>query len=234
MRSVIVCGVGDGIGAAIVRELAGQGHRVTVVSRGKTGEELASGLSLGYVRCDLTDDVQVSGMVDEAASLMGGVDALVHTAGGYFKREAIGGIDREFFTGALLNNALTLYNTVRATISLLESSGRGAIVAVSAAPNVYINSNVGYAAGKGSVHFMVKQLAAELMRHNVTVNGVAPGFFARGTDNNPDNGVRLLRQGRLPPQSVAKTVSHLLDNPLITGQLIEVDGGHSINIPSGL
>ena len=234
MRSVIVSGVGDGIGAAVVRELHRTGHKVVVVSRGKTGADLASELSVAHIRCDLTDELQVSHMVDEAAGLLGSVDALVHTAGGYFKKETIENVDSAFFTGALLNNALTFYNTVRSTVGYLRRSGHGSIVAVSAAPNVYLNGNVAYAAGKGSVHFMVKQLAAELLQDNITVNGVSPGFFNRGDGSFSDKGTRLLHKGRLPTESIAKTVSYLLDNPLITGQLIEVDGGHSTSIQSGL
>ncbi len=116
----------------------------------------------------------------------------------------------------------------------LKRSGRGSIIAVSAAPNIYLNGNVAYVAGKGSVHFMVKQLAAELLPHNVSVNGVSPGFFNRGGDSFSDKGSRLLQNGRLPAESIARTVLYLLDNPLITGQLIEVDGGHSLSIQSGL
>lgn len=234
MRSVLVCGVGDGIGAAIVRELRSSGHRVAVVSRGKTGAELASELSVPHLTCDLMDEIQVSRMVEDAVKAIGSVDALVHAAGGYYKKETIMGTDRDFFTGALLNNALTFYNTVRATLEHLRSSGHGAIVAVSAAPNVYLNSNVGYAAGKGSVQFMVRQLSVELMKYNITVNGVSPGFFGRGPESYSDRDAVLLQKGRLPGQSVGRTVVHLLDNPLITGQLIQVDGGHSMDIGSGL
>ena len=234
MRSVLVCGVGDGIGAAIVRELKSTGHRVVVVSRGRVGAELASELSLPHIACDLMDEAQVSRMVEDAVKAIGSVDSLVHTAGGYYRKETIEGTDREFFTGALLNNALTFYNTVRATLEHLRSSGRGSVVAVSAAPNVYLNSNVGYAAGKGSVHFMVRQLSVELMKHNIAVNGISPGFFGRGPESYSDEKAVLLQKGRLPGQSVGRTVVHLLENPLITGQLIEVDGGHSMDIPSGI
>ena len=234
MRSVIVTGVGDGIGAAVVRELNRIGHNLVAVSRGKRGAELASELSVAHMICDLTDEAQVSRMVEKAADLLGSVDALVHTAGGFFKKETIENTDSAFFSGALLNNALTFYNSVRSTVGLLKRNGRGSIIAVSAAPNVYLNGNVAYAAGKGSIYFMVKQLAAELSPYNITVNGISPGFFSRGADSFSDKGSRLLQKGRLPTESIARTVSYLLDTPLITGQLIEVDGGDSIGIQSGL
>ncbi len=83
MRSVIVSGVGDGIGAAGVRELNRNGHKVVVVSRGRDGAELASELSVAHIRCDLTVESQVLHMVEEAVGHIGSVDALVHTAGGY-------------------------------------------------------------------------------------------------------------------------------------------------------
>ncbi len=86
MRSVIVTGVGDGIGAAVVRELNGTGHNVAVVSRGKTGAELASELSVKHILCDLTDESQVSRMAEKAADLLGSIDAIVHTAGDSSKR----------------------------------------------------------------------------------------------------------------------------------------------------
>ncbi len=234
MRSVIITGVGDGIGAAIARGLHDRGHSIVLVSRGEKGRELASELSAPHIRCDLTDEKQVAGMSAEAHRLMGKVDSVVHAAGGYFRQQTVENTDPAFFTGALMNNALTFYNVVRATLGLLRASGHGSIVAVSAAPNVYLNSNIGYAAGKGSIQFMVKQLALELLHSNVTVNGISPGFFGRGKGSYPEGSTKLLQQGRLPGESIGKAVLFLLDNPLITGQLVEVDGGHSINIGAGL
>ena len=234
MRSVIVTGVGDGIGAAIARHLHRIGHRIVIVSRGEVGAGLASELKVRYIRCDLTDMTLTSKMVAEAAAHMGSLDTVVHAAGGFYKKETVERTEPDFFRNALLNNALSFYNVVSASVGRLKESGKGAIVAVSAAPNVYLNSNIGYAAGKGSIHFMVRQLAFELLSSNVTVNGISPGFFGRGPESFSDSGSRLLQKGRLSGESVARSVSFLLENPLITGQLIEVDGGHSINIQSGL
>lgn len=234
MRSVIVTGVGDGIGAAIARHLNRLGHRIVIVSRGDVGAGLASELKVRHIRCDLTNEGMAAKMVAEAATHLGSLDTVVHAAGGYYKKEVLERTEPDFFRNAVLNNALTFYNVVRASVGRLKESGRGAIVAVSAAPNVYLNSNIGYAAGKGSIDFMVRQLAFELLSSNVTVNGVSPGFFGRGAESFSDSGARLLQKGRLPGESIARSVSFLLDNPLITGQLIEVDGGHSINLQSGL
>ncbi len=234
MRSVIVAGAGDGIGAAIAIELHRKGHAIVIVSRGEKGKALASRLQVQHIGCDLTKEEEVHRMVTEARLKLGKIDAVVHTAGGFFKKETIEGTDADFFRNALLNNALTFYHVVRATVGTLKSNGSGSIVGVSAAPNVYLNSNIGYAAAKGSIHFMVRQLALELMNSNITVNGISPGFFDRGEDHFSDSGSKLLQTGRLPGESIARAVTFLLDNPLITGQMIEVDGGHSTNIQSGL
>ena len=98
---------------------------------------------------------------------------------------------------------------------------------------MYYNSNPGYAAGKGAVYFMVKSLARELIKYNIKVNGVAPGFIGKNDDEIESN-VELGITRRYPPDDINRTVEFLINSEMVTGEIIPVAGGHDINLNSGI
>lgn len=231
MSNVIVAGVGPGMGCSIVRLLTEKRHSVSVISRTDFGEKISKEVGAYYTRCDLSNFNETAGAIKQIATEMKGVDALVHCAGGYYSSETIDRITPEFFTKALQNNAVTLFNTVHAVVPLMIGRG-GSIIAITAAKNVYYNGNAAYAAAKGAVAYMVKRLASELAPHNIRVNSIAPGFISKDDCGSPSVDNKLLKGTRYASINIALAVDSLISNPIITGQDLEVDGGVSTQIRS--
>ncbi|MEM0139591.1 MAG: SDR family oxidoreductase [Ferroplasma sp.] len=99
-------------------------------------------------------------------------------------------------------------------------------------PFMVLNSNMGYSAGKGSICFMVKSLAHELIRENIRVNGIAPGFIAHADDENKINVPG--GAGKYSPENIVKAVKFLIDSSMVTGEIINVAGGHDIMVYTGI
>lgn len=232
MSRIIVSGVGPGMGCSVSTALRKAGHEVAVVSRSEKGKVIADEISALYAKCDLNDPVEVSKTFAELKNQMGGVDGVVHLAGGFFSKRRLEDVDAEYFDKALNNNARTFFNVAKAAIPLLSEGG--SIVVVSAARNVYTNSHLGYAAGKGAVDYMVKLLANELVPKNIRVNAVSPGFIEKQDCGTPKREERLGMSGRHDAAMVAKAVEMMLGNSMITGQILEVDAGFSSLYPMGL
>ncbi len=107
----------------------------------------------------------------------------------------------------------------------------GSITVIGAAKNVYYNSNPGYSAGKGAVIYMVKSLANQLARYNIRVNAVSPGFTSKDDCFKMPEYTKLLSNKRNPSYYIALAVNQIIENDIVTGQNIDVDGGKSTQIP---
>lgn len=232
MSRIIVSGVGPGMGCSVSTALSRAGHEVAVVSRGDRGKSIAESLSAHYSRCDLSSLDEVRASFGKLSDSMGGLDGVVHLAGGFFSKRKHEDVDDEYFSNALNNNARTFFNVAKAAIPLLSEGG--SIVVISAARNVYTNSHLGYAAGKGAVDYMVKLLANELIPRNIRVNAVSPGFIEKDDCGKPRREEKLGLSGRHDADMVARAVEMILGNTLITGQILEVDAGFSSMFPMGL
>lgn len=233
MARIILSGVGPGMGCSVARLLVESGHGIGIVSRGEKGRKVASDLGTEYVSCDLGDPAETAGAFRELSTSLGGLDGLVHLAGGFFAQRKTEEVDGEFFRQALDNNAGTFFNAVGAALPLFSRNG-GSIVAISAARSVYINSNMGYAAAKGAIDYMVRLLARELAPRNIRVNSVSPGFISKENCGEPEPEKGIGAAGRHSARSVAEAVNALLFNRIATGQILEVDAGFSSMPPDGL
>ncbi|SMD30747.1 SDR family NAD(P)-dependent oxidoreductase [Picrophilus oshimae] len=227
---ILICGVGNGIGGYIT-EYFSKSNYVFISSRGAFARELADRLKIGYMQCDLRSLKDVRTLVSRASSAMDGLDVAINVAGNYFSSKAPWDYNPEEFADALLNNALTFYNVAIESSRCMAKNRDGLIIGFSAAGNVYLNSNPGYAAGKGSVSYMIKYFARSLLPYNVRVNGIAPGFIEKGVKSNERN---LLYHGRFPANDIALAIENLMKSKMITGQIINISGGHDINIEPGL
>lgn len=233
----LVTGASGGLGAAVCSTLDALGFRVAV--HWCTNEEAAGTVAARLenapivVRADLADWTEVDAMYQQAAAL-GPIDVVVNSAAtraqGLLARASV-----DTWRRSIEVNLLGAFHVSRACLTPMLRRRRGRLVhVVSAAGQVASPGQTAYSASKGGVIAMVRSLAAECGRRNVTVNALAPGWMetAMTAGASPIGRARVLERVALgrstTPEEVAGAVSFLLANGYVTGQVIAVDGGLAI------
>jgi pteridine reductase len=242
--AVLITGSARRIGAAIARELHAAGARVVAhCNRSRAeAEALADELnalrprSCAVVQGDLLDIAAAPRIVAEARAAFGRLDALVNNASSFHATplEAIGMRDWEELVGTNLRAPLFL---AQAAAPWLRES-RGAIVNIA---DIHaerpLRGFLVYSVAKAGLAALTRALAVEL-GPEVRVNAVAPGAILwpeEGMHFEAREQERIARQtplGRVgEPADVARAVKYLLfDAPFVTGQVLAVDGGRSVNL----
>ena len=240
--AVLVTGAARRIGAAIARRMHAAGASVVLHchrSRDEAerlGDELNSerAHSAAIVQADLLDTAKLPGLVEEAASAFGRLDALVNNASSFYPTPfgSIGEDEWHDLVGSNLKAPLFLSQA--AAPRLRES--RGAIVnLVDIHAERPLKDFVVYSVAKAGLAGLTRALALEL-GPDVRVNGVAPGaiLWPDGDEHfAPSEKGRITAQTPLKrigsPEDVAGAVKYLLfDAPFVTGQILAVDGGRGI------
>lgn len=232
----MVTGAARGIGAAIARRLADDGASIAILDLpGDAGEAQARDLGGTFVGVDLGDACAAAAAVDEATTALGGIDILVNNAG-ILRFAGILDIRPDDWDETLaINSRAAVFTMQAAARSMIAQGGGGAIVNIAsmAAKTGGINE-LGYAASKAAVASITRSAAAELGRHQVTVNAVCPGYIltemgaATRTDEDIATWSAKSPLGRLGvPEDVAGFVRFLVspDATYVTGQAFNVTGG---------
>jgi NAD(P)-dependent dehydrogenase (short-subunit alcohol dehydrogenase family) len=227
-RSVLVTGGNRGIGLAIARDLAEQGHKVAVTHRGSGAPE-----GLFGVQADVTDSVQVDAAFAEVEEHQGAVEVLVSNAG-ITDDTLLMRMSEDQFTRVVDANLTGAYRVAkRASRGMLRAKW-GRFVFISSVVGLTGSAGqLNYAASKAGLVGLARSLARELGSRNITANVVAPGFV--GTDMTEalgeDRKKEILAQipsGRYAdPAEIAAAVRYLAsdDAGYVNGAVLPVDGG---------
>ncbi|NEE08669.1 SDR family oxidoreductase [Streptomyces sp. SID7499] len=184
-KTVVVSGVGAGLGRQVAAAVVRDGGRVvlgarTEASLAKTAAEIdPGGACAAYRATDIRDEAQCEALAGVARERFGGIDAVVHVAAldGYF-----GGLedaDFESWRAVLDVNLLGTLRMTRACLPSLKEAG-GSVVFIGTQSAVAAPSQVrqaAYAASKGALTSAMYSLARELGPHRVRVNTVLPGWM---------------------------------------------------------
>ncbi|GGV89394.1 SDR family oxidoreductase [Streptomyces massasporeus] len=184
-KTVVVSGVGAGLGRQVAAAVVRDGGRVvlgarTEASLAKTAAEIdPGGACAAYRATDIRDEAQCEALAGVARERFGGIDAVVHVAAldGYF-----GGLedaDFESWRSVLDVNLLGTLRMTRACLSSLKEAG-GSVVFIGTQSAVAAPSQVrqaAYAASKGALTSAMYSLARELGPYRIRVNTVLPGWM---------------------------------------------------------
>lgn len=238
-KIAIVTGASRGIGAAIARRLARDGHTVLVNYSGdaQPAEALVAEIEKAGGRAvtaqaDVSDPAAVARMFDAAEAAYGGVDILVNNAG-IMRLATLADSDDRLFDSQIAVNLKGSFNTLREAARRLRDGGR--IVNLSSSVvGLYQPTYAVYAATKAGVEAMTHVLVKELRGRQITVNTVAPGPVATALflDGKPQEVVdRLAKLAPLErlgqPEDIANAVAMLVgpDGAWVNGQVLRVNGG---------
>lgn len=252
-RAAIVTGGATGVGAAVAVELAQRGYRVAInYSRSKTeaDETVAqcrrAGADAMAVQGDVADDAACRAAVAAAASRFGRVDILVNSAGTtqFVALSDLDGQNADDFHKVYAVNVIGPYQMARAAAPHLRASGAGAIVNVSSVGSLNGNgSSYSYVTSKAALNTLTLALARNLAPE-IRVNCVLPGLIQTRWLKNGlgEEAYARVRDGWADAAALQKTctaedVAHMIvwlatDAPLVTGQLLTVDGGFLLGRPT--
>jgi 2-hydroxycyclohexanecarboxyl-CoA dehydrogenase len=242
-RVAVVTGGGAGMGLAIVRRLAGQGHAVAVLDLDaaavkQAAEELQSdgGSAIG-VAMDVSDRATVDDAMQQVRGELGPIGIMV-TSAGIDRMEDFTDIPLASWDRMIAVNLTGTFNCVQSAVPDMLEAGWGRIVTISSSSaQSGANRMSHYVASKGGVIGLTKALALELAPRGITVNTIPPGFIdtpmARRAEARGDLPSIDAVAARTPvrragtPDDIAAACTFLCsdDAGYITGQQINVNGG---------
>ncbi|EJN93282.1 3-oxoacyl-[acyl-carrier-protein] reductase [Streptococcus ratti] len=235
-KNVFITGSTRGIGLAIAHKFAQAGANVVLNGRSEISEELMAefkdyGVAVAAVSGDVSHFDDAKRMVDEAVEALGSVDILVNNAG-ITNDKLMLKMTEEDFEKVLKVNLTGSFNMTKSVLKAMTKARQGAIINMSSV--VGLAGNVGqanYAASKAGLIGFTKSVAREAAARNVRVNAIAPGFIESDmTDRIPDkmkdtmlNQIPMKRFGTT--DNVAEVALFLAQQDYLTGQVIAIDGG---------
>ncbi|HZS63289.1 MAG TPA: 3-oxoacyl-[acyl-carrier-protein] reductase [Xanthobacteraceae bacterium] len=235
-KTALVTGATGGIGASIARALHRQGATVALSgTRREILDALAAELKerVHVLPCDLGDKDAVEQLVPDAEKLMGKLDVLVANAG--ITRDNLFVQLRDEDWEQVINVNLTAaFRLSRAAVRGMMRRRFGRIIGITSVVGVTGNpGQVNYTASKAGLIGMMKSIAAEYARRNITANCVAPGFVASPMTDKLNEKQREAILGRVPAgrlgtgDEVASAVVYLASDEAayVTGQTLHVNGG---------
>jgi NAD(P)-dependent dehydrogenase (short-subunit alcohol dehydrogenase family) len=241
-KVALITGGTHGIGAETALSLAKEGANVSLVARNVDNlaivqEIEALGVKCVTIKADISKPEECERVVAETISAFGGVDILIHSAGGATPGSLLNGA-KDIWYQAFDVHIHAAFHLSHAAVPSMQQRGGGSVIFISSSAGIRgVKGALAYATVKGALPQMARAMAFELSEFNIKVNCVAPGVIrTRFQDflkpeqvkNNIENRIPLKREGS--PEDVAEVIKMLIKNNFITGENVVIDGGMSMRI----
>jgi len=235
-KTALVTGATGAIGEAIARALHKQGAMVAISgTRREALDKLAGefGDRVHVLPCDLGNAGEVEALVPKAEEVMGKLDILVANAG-VNKDNLFVQLKDEDWDKVIAVNLTATFRLTRAAVTRMMRRRWGRIIGISSVVGFTGNPGQGnYTASKAGMVGMLKSVAAEYARRNITANCIAPGIITSAMTDKLNDKQRETIMGRVPmgrlgtPQDIASAAVYLASEEAayVTGQTIHVNGG---------
>ncbi len=240
----LITGGGSGLGAATATLIVEAGGNVVIADvNAEQGEKFARQLGdhARFSRTDVTDEASVRAAIDAAREAFGGLHGAVNCAGIGTAMRVVGKDgphNLEVFSRVIQVNLIGTFNVIRLAAAAmsqgepLAEGERGVIV--NTASVAAFEGQIGqaaYSASKGGVVGMTLPIARELARFGIRVVTIAPGLFDTPMMAGLPEEARASLGQQVPfpprlgrPAEFAALVRHIVENPMLNGSTIRLDG----------
>jgi NAD(P)-dependent dehydrogenase (short-subunit alcohol dehydrogenase family) len=181
-RVAVITGGASGLGAATAQHFVAEGAQVVLGDiQDALGEKVAEdlGAAAAYRHCDVTREEDVAALLDAAMEMHGAVDIMLNSAGVVGARGPIASTAAEEFARTIDIHVNGCFFGIKHAARIMLPRERGSIINLASVAGVH--GGLGphaYTAAKHAVVGLTKNVAAELCRHRIRVNCIAPGSIA--------------------------------------------------------
>ncbi|MCE5210269.1 MAG: 3-hydroxyacyl-CoA dehydrogenase [Deltaproteobacteria bacterium] len=240
----LVTGGASGLGEASIMELVNKGARVAIIDvDADKGEKLAAtiGANAIFVKTDITSETDVRQAVQKIVEAFGKINVAVNCAGVVNPGKIIGRkgpISLEAFNKVLQINLVGAFNVIRLAVEKMmnntpdEDGERGVII--NSASIAAFEGQIGqaaYSASKAGIVGMTLPIAREIADYGIRIVTIAPGIFDTPMMAGLPAAVKEDMAKTVPfprrlgkPEEFAKMVSYIIDNVMLNGCCIRLDG----------
>lgn len=252
-KVALVTGATHGLGMAMAKGLANAG--ATLVISGRSSQEKIDtaiatykevGIKAHGYRFDVTDESDVTASVERIESEVGAIDILVNNAG-IIKRVPMLEMPMADWEEVIRTDLTGVFTMTRPVVKKMVQRGGGKVINICSMMSELGRSSVGaYAAAKGGLKMLTRNMATEWAKYNIQINGIGPGYFATNQTapiRVPGNPMNEFIISRTPagkwgdPDDLQGATIFLASKAsnFVTGQIVYVDGGilATIGRPAG-
>lgn len=242
-KVALVTGATHGLGMAMAKGIGKAGARV-VINGNSSQEKIdsavaqfnADGIDTYGYRFDVTDEKAVIDSIGKIQAEVAPIDILVNNAG-IIKRTPLAEMDVKDFEQVIKVDLISPFIVSKAVVEGMINRKSGKIINICSMMSELGRNTVGaYAAAKGGLKMLTKNMCVEWAKHNIQVNGIGPGYFATEQtkpiriDGHPFNEFIINRTPAAAwgnPDELQGTAVFLSSkaSDFVNGQIIYVDGG---------